>query len=80
MSNGSLLYPTLNADPLYVQGIEYGILYAQMQATDEPIEQFFTRRNQEQILFLANRMGWSVETIEPQDDEWFWCRLAKKAG
>lgn len=77
MIDESPAYPTLSVDLQFLQGVEFGLLLAKMQASDEPIEQFFTRGNQEQVLYLANRMGWSVETIHPQTPAWFWCRMTK---
>lgn len=58
--NHTLLCPFLDERPSYAYGVEFGILWARMQAEDA-IDDVFTTENQEQILLAANRLGWHVE-------------------
>ncbi len=77
MTSNTLVCPFLNPDPVYAYGVEFGLLYARMQHSGEPVADYFTRANQDQILVLASRLGWSVEEIRPWDKDWFWCRMEK---
>lgn len=72
----ALVCPFLSESPNFAYGVEFGLLYARMQATDH-IQDYFSRANQELILLLANRTGWRVETIQAWDRDWFWCVLRK---
>jgi hypothetical protein len=77
MTTNTLVCPFLNADPVYAFGVEFGMLYARMRSSDEPIGDYFTIQNQDQILLAASRLGWSVEEIRKWGDGWFWCRMEK---
>lgn len=77
MSSNTLLCPFLNTDPAFAYGVEFGLLWARMQNEEEPIADYFTRANQDQILLAASRLGWAVAEMKPWDRYWFWCRLEK---
>jgi hypothetical protein len=76
MPTNTLVCPFLNDDPVFAYGVEFGMLYARMQAEDT-IQDYFCRENQEQILLLANRLGWTVNVVRPHDEGWFWCEMSK---
>ncbi len=78
MATFTLVCPFLTDDPVFAQGVEFGLLYARMRRGRKPIKDYFSRTNQEQILLLANRLGWAVREIEPWDNFWFWCVLEKR--
>lgn len=80
MAANTLVCPFLNDDPVYAFGVEFGMLYARMQGSDDPIASYFTIQNQDQILLTASRLGWSVEEIEPWGSDWFWCRMERAAA
>lgn len=77
MVKNTLVCPFLDDSPAYALGVEFGLLYARMRDADGPIEDYFTRANQDQILLLASRSGWIVADMKPWDKSWFWCRLKK---
>jgi hypothetical protein len=77
MGEHELLCPFLDSDPAYARGVEFGILWTRLRASDGPIGDYFTRANQDQILLAASRLGWSVEEIRLAGKDWFWCRLEK---
>ena len=74
----TLICPFLNPDPVFAQGVEFGMLYARMRDSDEPVAEYFTRANQDQILLLASRLGWTVAEMKPWDKDWFFCRMEKE--
>ena len=72
------LTPFLTDDPVFARGVEFGMLYARMKAETE-ITDYFTVDNQEQILLLANRLKWTVETMRDSAvPGWFFLRMEKK--
>lgn len=78
MRSYTLEVPFLTDDPEFARGVEFGLLYARMQDVDEGvIEDYFLRTNQEQILLLANRLGWRVKRLKKWDQYWFFCRMEK---
>ena len=77
MPSNTLVCPFLTDDRVYAFGVEFGMLYARMRDSTEPVAEYFTRANQDQILLAAGRLGWSVCEIKPWDKFWFWCRLEK---
>ena len=77
MADYKLVCPFLTDDPMFAHGVEFGLLYARMQSAAE-IRDYFCRANQERILLLANRLGWSVRKIEPWDEDWFWCVMKRR--
>jgi len=76
MASYTLVCPFLNDDPTYSLGVEFGMLYARMQAEDR-VADYFSRKNQEQILLAANRLGWRVVEVRSQNKDWFWCEMEK---
>jgi hypothetical protein len=79
MPGHTLVCPFLDESNEYASGVEFGILYANMQDPwNDMIEDFFTRANQDQILLAANRLGWHVAEIKEENKDWFWCRLERK--
>jgi hypothetical protein len=74
----TLVCPFLTDDPAFARGVEFGLLYAQMLAGQEDIQDYFQRENQEQVLLLASRLGWQVVEMRPHDRCWFWCHLKRK--
>ena len=81
MAVHSLICPFLTDDPVFAYGVEFGLLYARMRdGSDDVIEDYFCRANQEQILLLANRIGWKVTKMKPYDEEcWMLFRLERKS-
>lgn len=77
MTDNTLVCPFLNADPVYAHGVEFGMLYARMRDTDEPIGDYFARANQDQILLLASRAGWRVVEMRSESRDWFWLLMEK---
>lgn len=77
MTNNTLICPFLNPEPVYAYGVEFGMLYVRMRDSDEPVADYFTRENQDQILLLASRLGWSVEEMRPWGKDWFWCKMER---
>ena len=80
MTTYGLVCPFLTDDPMFAYGVEFGLLRARMQGEGERIEDYFTRENQERILLLANRLGWSVRAIKPWGSGWFWCEMERQAA
>jgi hypothetical protein len=79
MPDYTLVCPFLTDDPMFAYGVEFGLLYSQMQSGIESIRDYFCIQNQEQILLLANRLGWKAQEIRPWGRDWFWCVLEKGA-
>jgi hypothetical protein len=77
MAKYNLVCPFLTDDKMFAYGVEFGLLYARMNDGEERIGDYFCRENQERILLLANRLGWSVLKIKPWDSGWFWCEMEK---
>jgi hypothetical protein len=73
----NLVCPFLNNDPTFAYGVEFGLLYARMRSGVKRVKGYFCRENQDQILLLANRLGWTVRKLKPWDEGWFWCVLEK---
>lgn len=75
MPSNTLVCPLLNDDPMSAYGVEFGRLCSRMRDSDGPVAEFFTRSNQDQILLLACRLGWSVREVKPWDKFWLRCHL-----
>ncbi len=75
MTTHSLVCPFLTDDPMFAAGVEFGMLFTRMSETSEPIQDYFLRENQDRILLLANRLGWTVDDICKTDRFWFSCRM-----
>lgn len=80
----TLVCPFLTDDPTYAYGVEFGMLFCEM-SRKRKIRGYYCRRNQEQILLLANRLGWEVKAInhrndqgQPWEKDWFWLVMIKK--
>jgi hypothetical protein len=63
-----LVLPFLTDDPEFAKGVEVGMLYERMKHEDA-VEGDFLLANQEQILLLANRLGWYVESCDATGDD-----------
>ena len=74
--NYSLVCPFLTDDPIYAFGVELGMLFSEMEEKTE-IKNYFCLENQEQILLLANRLGWTVREMKIHDEYWFWLEMYK---
>ena len=79
MATNTLVMPFLNPDPVYAFGVEFGMLYPQLRDDSEPISEYFTIQNQDQILLAASRLGWVVAEMKPWKADWFFVRLEKGA-
>lgn len=78
MNTYTLVVPFLADGEEFARGVEVGMLYTRMKCGHEDeIKDCFLRENQEQILLLANRLGWRVLTIRTYDESWFWCWMAR---
>ncbi len=80
MTTYGLVCPFLTDDPMFAYGVEFGLLYARMNGGEDHIEEYFCRQNQERILLLANRLGWSVRAIQSSGRDWFWCEMERQAA
>lgn len=78
MATYGLVCPFLTDDPAFAYGVEFGLLYSRMQGRAKKIKDYFCRANQERILLLANRLGWSVKKIKPWGKDWFWCVMEQQ--
>ncbi len=63
----------------YAYGVEFGQVWAEMRATDEPIARYFTTQSQDQILLDPSRLGWTVEEMESWGDDRHWLRIEMTA-
>ena len=78
MAAATLLVPFLTDDPVYAYGVEFGMLYSRLRNEAETvIADCFLTANQEQILLVANRLGWQLIEMKPWVKGWFWCRLER---
>jgi hypothetical protein len=77
MPGYGLVCPFLTDDPMFAFGVEFGMLYAQMQSGVSDIRDYFCIQNQEQILLLANRLGWRVQEMRSWGADWFWCVMER---
>jgi hypothetical protein len=77
----SLVCPFLSDNPLYAQGVEFGMLYVRMRdaAPGDVIDDYFLLPNQDQITLAANRLGWRIVRMRRWDGSWFRCRMVKEA-
>lgn len=74
----SLVCPFLTDDPLYALGVEFGMLYARMSRMKMgTIKDYFLLDNQEQVLLLASRLGWSVVKMRVWRKSWVFITLRK---
>ncbi len=72
-----LLVPFLERDKRYALGVEYGMLHERMRNESE-VTGYFTLDNQEQITLAANRLGWTIRSMEPWGGgDWFWLEMEK---
>lgn len=55
----TLVCPFLDGNPVFANGVEFGMLYSRMKEESE-IDGYFHTVNQEQITLLANRLGWQI--------------------
>lgn len=70
--------PFLESDVWYIDGAEFGRLYAQMESEDNnQIEGHFGKSNEKQILLAAKTLGWQVTLIEYHEGGWFFCRMER---
>ena len=76
-TNWGLVMPFLTDDEKFANGVEFGMLYMEMQHKPLVIRNYFHRANQEQILLLANRTSYSVEFMKPWDVNWFYLYLRR---
>jgi len=66
-----LVCPFLDSSPEYARGVEFGILFERMKFEEEIID-LFLMENQDQILLLVNRLGWTVDTCtDASTPGWF---------
>jgi len=77
MPDYALICPFLTDDPMFAYGVEFGLLYTQMQNGTGDIKDYFCRKNQDRILLLASRLGWRVLRMKPWDEDWFFCEMEK---
>lgn len=70
-----LLIPFLSGSPEFARGVEIGILFQRMSVEYE-ICDYVQRNNQEQVLLMAKRLGWEVNRIALEGDE-YWIEMKK---
>jgi hypothetical protein len=82
-ATNTLLCPYLTDEPAFAYGVEFGMLFCAMKRKTK-IKGYYLRQNQEQILLLANRLGWNVKKIgrrkdcgKPWEKDWFWLVMIK---
>ena len=73
----TLALPFLNHDPVFAHGVEVGILWERMKHEDA-IADIFLLDNQEQILLMANRLGWVVDETKVREDAPGWFEVAMR--
>ncbi|HEV3118692.1 MAG TPA: hypothetical protein VGY58_16705 [Gemmataceae bacterium] len=71
-----LACPFLDESPTFAYGVEFGLLFARMRR-EKVIADYFLRRNQDQILLAASRLGWQVLRMKPQGD-WLWIKMKRR--
>lgn len=69
--------PFLDECPAYAHGVELGMLFSRMQRR-KIIAGIFTRSNQDQILLLASRLGWTVVKMKTWRRDWVWIKMRRK--
>jgi hypothetical protein len=62
--------PFLTTSKPFAHGVEVGCLWEQLKSLDR-VEGPFHRANQDQILLMLSRLGWTAEKVEPVDEFWF---------
>lgn len=78
MPSFDLICPFLDQSPRYAYGVEFGMLYARMDAGSEVlIDDYFCRANQDQILLAASRLGWQVTAMGPCGPDWLRLRMER---
>lgn len=72
MSNDGwgLVVPFLNDSPDFAYGVQIGMLYEQMKTASE-VRGLYQSAIQDQILLMANRLGWTVNKVGRSKDGWF---------
>lgn len=79
MASYGMVCPFLNENPTFAYGVEFGFLYSRMR--DETIiDDYFCRKNQDQILLLASRLGWQIVIMKAVDKYWIRIRMEKDGG
>jgi hypothetical protein len=82
----SCVVPFLDNDPKFAYGVEIGMLYAEMRDAEPGavIDGLRLRANQEQILLMANRLGWEVlelgGCVGKANRDWFSVKMRKPPG
>jgi hypothetical protein len=77
MTTYGLVCPFLTDDPTFAYGVEFGLLFARMRGEEEYIADYFCLDNQDRILLLASRLGWTIRSMKLWDEGWFWCEMEK---
>lgn len=71
-----LIVEFLNQEPAFALGFEAGRVYAQMRAGADVIEGSYNAENDEQLLLMARKLGYEVDT-EQEAEGWVRIRFYK---
>ena len=80
----SLLCPFLNSDPVFAQGVAFGMLWSQMRDEDcDEIAEYILSEIEEQVRVAASRTGWEVVELKPwlpdgEETGWVFCRMVRR--
>jgi hypothetical protein len=75
-----LACPFLTDSFEFARGVEVGMLWERMKRR-RSVNDYFLTANQEQILLMANRLGWEVLSLRPVahgDPQWFHLRMRRR--
>lgn len=84
MEGHTLLVPFLNHDPVYAQGVEFGMqVMALMNRGKRVVRGYFLSENEEQIRVAGCRMGYTLTKCKPwkfegKETGWVWMVLRKE--
>lgn len=76
----SLLVPFLNADPVFCQGVQFGMLAQRMLDKEPDIREYILSEIEEQVRVAASRLGYEIVELrswehEGQEAGWVFVRM-----
>jgi len=72
-----LIVPFLNGGEDFALGFEMGRLYSKLCVETEEFSESYHRKNDEQVLVMAARLGWHCEWV-PAHGEWAQARFCHR--
>jgi hypothetical protein len=76
-ANFEPIFPFLNNDPSFCDGVETGILFKQMEKGDFEFNGIYHKTNQKQIEIMAQNMKYMV-TFKDYDDTWVQAKFSQR--